>query len=69
MIRLHSYQVIAEVIDGDVDFAMVLPAEATEVTLPAEFLDDTEAGDVVKYEVICKEETGNQTITEATFEL
>ena len=56
-------------IDGDVDFSMVLPAEATEVTLPPEFLDDTEPGDVVKYEVLCKEETGNQTITERTFEL
>jgi hypothetical protein len=68
-IEVDSYQVIAEVIDGDVDFAMVLPAEATEVTLPPEFLADTEAGDVVKYEVICKEDSGNQTITEATFEL
>ena len=62
-------QVVAEVIDGDVDFSMVLSAEATKVTLPPEFLDDTEDGDVVKYEVLCKEETGNQTITERTFEL
>jgi len=68
-IVVDSYEVIAEVIDGDVDFRMVLPAEATEVTLPPEFLDDTESGDVVKYEVLCKEETGNQTITERTFEL
>ncbi len=68
-IVVESYQVVAEVIDGDVDFSMVLPAEATKVTLPPEFLDHTEPGDVVKYEVLCKEETGNQTITERTFEL
>ena len=68
-IEVESYEVVAEVLDGDVDFHMVMPAEATQVTLPPEFLDDTESGDVVKYEVLCKEETGNQTITEATFTL
>ncbi len=63
-IEVESYEVIAEVVDGDVDFRMVLPAEAREVTLPPEF--GAEAGDLVKFEVICKEVSGNQTISEMT---
>ena len=66
-IVVESYEVIAEIVDGDVDFKMVLPADASEVTLPPEF--GAEPGDEVKFEVICKEESGNQTITESTLVL
>ena len=66
-IEVESYEVIAEIVDGDVDFRMVLPADAREVTLPPEFGE--ESGDEVKFEVICKEESGNQTIAEETLVL
>ena len=66
-IEVESYEVIAEVVDGDVDFRMLLPAEARGVTLPPEF--EAEAGYLVKFEVLCKEVSGNQTISEMTIQL
>ena len=65
-IEVESYEVVAEILNGDADFHMVVSADATQVTLPREFLDEVGPGDEVKYEVLCKEESGNQTITEAT---
>lgn len=66
-IEIESYEVVAEVIDGDVDISIVLTADDTQVTLPPEFMAAADSGDTIKYEVIAKEESGNQTITEDTF--
>jgi hypothetical protein len=66
-IEIESYEVIAEVVDGDVDFDIVLRSDDMQVTLPPEFMAAAESGDAIKYEVIAKEESGNQTITEGTF--
>ncbi|MEJ2088766.1 MAG: hypothetical protein P8Y69_09910, partial [Gammaproteobacteria bacterium] len=66
-IEIESYEVIAEVVDGDVDFDIVLRSDDMQVTLPPEFMAAAESGDTIKYEVIAKEESGNQTITEGTF--
>jgi hypothetical protein len=48
-------------------FQVTLPASATEVTLPPEFVESLAPGEHA-YEVLAIEAGGNQTITEGTFE-
>jgi len=59
-VEIAGYQVIVE------SFQVTLPADATSVTLPEEFVDSLEAGDVL-FEVLAIEASGNQTITEGSF--
>jgi hypothetical protein len=64
-IEITGYQVIVENEEGPLRVLSIdLPASVTEVTVPPQFLEpDTE----YKFEVLAKEESGNQTITESTF--
>ncbi len=39
------------------------------MTIPAELMEHVESGDMVKYEVLAKEESGNQTLSEDLFEI
>lgn len=61
-IVIAGYQVIAG------SFQVTLPATATEVTLPAEFVDSLGSGEHA-FEVLAIEASGNQSITEGTFAL
>ena len=45
-------------------FSVVLPPDVTEMTIPAEFMDQTET---FKYEVLAREESWNQTAIESCF--
>ena len=46
-------------------FSIYLPADATSVTVPPEFMA---SGTEYEYEVLAIEESGNQTLSAATFE-
>ena len=58
-VKIVSYQVIVS--QGQRDLSMYLPPGATSVSIPGEFL---EPGTETDAEVLAREETGNQTITE-----
>jgi hypothetical protein len=58
-VRIASYQVI--VIQGKRELSMFLPPRVTSVTIPAEFL---RPGTETEGEVLAREKSGNQTITE-----
>jgi len=70
-ISIYNYQVVVEaeleLPNGD-EFAsvlsVVLPPDVTEMTIPAEFLEQS---DTFKYEVLAREESWNQTATESCF--
>ena len=58
-VKIVTYQVI--VTQGDRELSMYLPANATSATIPGEFLEPaTETGG----ELLAREKSGNQTITE-----
>ena len=63
-IDIVRYQVIVTGEESDREYLVDLPADATRMPVPAPFL----AGEVeYKVEVIAKERSGNQTITEVPF--
>lgn len=64
-VQIVSYEVIAGS-DGIADFKMHLPATATSIQLPVELFDP--AITEYKFEILAREESGNQTITEREFE-
>jgi hypothetical protein len=57
-IDIVGYQVIVE------DFSVYLPATATSVKVPAEYM---QSGTTYEYEVLAIEESGNQTLSSAEF--
>jgi len=63
-IEIIGYQVIVEQEEPLRVFSVDLPASATRVTVPAEFL---QPGTPHKFEVLAIEVSGNQTISESTF--
>jgi hypothetical protein len=60
-LEIDLYQVIVE---NDVDLIANLSAEATSLTIPPELIEENSA---YKFEILAKEESGNQTITESGF--
>ena len=64
-VTIVGYHVVVEREDPSRAFRVDMPATATSVTVPAEFM---EAGTEYKVEVLSIEESGNQTITEVEFE-
>lgn len=71
-IIVHNYEVVVETevdLNGDeltVVSSTILPPDATELTIPAEFIA---LGDEFKYEVLVREESFNQTAIESCFEV
>jgi hypothetical protein len=65
-IEVVKYQAVLENDDETVVFTFDLPPDMTEVEIPAGFAD---SGDVLKVEVLVKEESGNQTGVESCFEV
>ena len=65
-IRIVRYIVV--VTRGERDLSMDLPSSARSASIPAEFLTpDVKPGDESKVEVLARESSGNQTITEVSF--
>jgi hypothetical protein len=62
--EISGYQVIVEREDPLRTFSVDLPASATDVAVPPEFLD---SGTEYKFEVLAIEVSGNQTISESFF--
>jgi hypothetical protein len=60
-LEIDLYQVIVE---NDVDLIANLTNEDTSLTIPPELIEENSA---YKFEVLAKEESGNQTITESGF--
>lgn len=65
-IEVDRYEVIVEREEPELDFGIVLPSDVTEVVLPGGF---TSAGEVIKVEVLVREDGGNQTAVESCFEV
>jgi hypothetical protein len=66
-IVVDRYQVVMERDEGDpLDVSIVLPPSLTMVALPAGL---TNSGEVIKIEVLVREEGGNQTAVESCFEV
>ena len=63
-VEIIGYEVIVEEAESEKIYKVDLPAEATSVTVPPEFID---LGEEFQYEVLAIEESGNQTITEEEF--
>jgi Fibronectin type III domain len=63
-IRISRYQIIVEQPHGERVLSVDVPARATSVTVPKEFL---KPGTRYIFEVLAKEVSGNQTITEGSF--
>jgi hypothetical protein len=61
-LEIDLYQVIVE--NDDIHLIVDLTAEAGSLTVPSELI---EANTAYKFEVLAKEESGNQTITESYF--
>ena len=61
-LEIASYQVIVE--NDDIHLIVDLTSEARALTVPPELLEDTT---LYIFEVLAKEESGNQTITEGYF--
>ena len=61
-INIAGYQVIVE------SFQVTLPASATEVEVPEEYVESLPRGEI-PFEVLAIDQSGNQSITEGTFEL
>ena len=57
--QIVTYQVIVN--QGDRELSMYLPPNITSVTIPGEFL---EPGSETSGEVLARDQSGNQTITE-----
>lgn len=75
-VGLVGYQVVVEVTneaaDIERDFVIDLPPDATSVQVPEGFLDDIPPLDEEterKVEILAIEDSGNKTITEATFQV
>ena len=66
-VTITGYQVIVERVSPEplLVFSVFLPASVTRVTVPPEFLEEN-AG--YNFEVLAIERSGNQTITESSFE-
>ena len=62
--NIIGYEVIVEEVETEKIYKVDMPAGATSVTVPPEFL---ELGEEFQYEVLAIEESGNQTITEDEF--
>ena len=62
-IEIVGYQVIVG------SFQVTLPAGATEVELPDEFVESLPRGEEIPFEVLAIDRSGNQSITEGEFEL
>ena len=61
-IKIAGYQLVLE--DGDLELVIDLPPEVTEFEVPESF---TDLSDEWKFEIIAREETGNQTAVESCF--
>lgn len=62
--EIVAYQVIVSASEGDLGMDVTLDSSSTNLVLPAEILV---AGEEYKVEVLAKESSGNQTITEVPF--
>ena len=65
LLNADLYIAPVEFEDGDLSF--ILPPDVTQVTIPADLLLDDSG--VIKYEVLAREESYNQTATESCFNL
>ena len=63
-LEIVSYQVILESDEVEIHLIIDLPGDATQLTIPPELI---EPGACYQFEVLAKEESGNQTITESSF--
>lgn len=61
---IAGYEIIVERLKDGLKFSITLPATATFVTLPPEFIQPKTE---YKFEVLAIENSGNQTITESSF--
>lgn len=69
-IEVTGYQLVVEMETEDEDefvLSVDLPSEATEFTIPEDFTALPAADDVFKFEILVREDSGNQTAIESCF--
>lgn len=66
MIDVVNYEVVVEIDETQYKTSIILPPEATSFEVPAEIL---KLGDEIKYEVLVREASFNQTAIESCFEV
>lgn len=65
-IEVDGYQLVVEQPELDLDINVNLPPEVTELEIPSGIFD---LGEVFKFEILVREESGNQTAIESCFVL
>lgn len=68
-VEIVRYQFFVEVESAGVKVGVDLPPTVTEFDVPSEVLDLLVPGDEVKFEIIARESSGNNTAVESCFEL
>ncbi len=66
-IEVENYEVVVEIDDTPWKTSTILPSTATSFEVPQEILDLVESGDEVKFEVLVREASYNQTAIESCF--
>lgn len=65
-IKVVNYEVVAEIDESPFKVSAILPADARSFVIPAEIIA---LGDEIKFEVLVREESYNQTAVESCFEV
>ena len=68
-VTIHNYEVVVEIDDTSWVTSIILPPDATSFEVPQEILDLVESGDEIKFEVLVREASYNQTAVESCFEV
>ena len=68
-VTIHNYEVVVEIDDTPWVTSTILPPDATSFEVPQEILDLVESGDEIKFEVLVREASYNQTAVESCFEV
>lgn len=69
-VQVEQYQVFTEFEEGsDSKFALDLPPNVTRFHVPVELIRQAAPGDVFKFEILVRAESGNQTAVESCFVL
>lgn len=70
-IEVHNYEVVVEIDDTPWETSIILPSDVTSFQVPPEILDlvefDEEGEAEVKFEILVREASGNQTAVESCF--
>jgi hypothetical protein len=68
-VTIHNYEVVVEIDDTPWVTSTILPPNATAFEVPQEILELVQSGGAIKFEVLAREASYNQTAVESCFEV